>query len=181
MTLSAPAELTLSALRDEDAPILHSWRNDPTLRDGTLGYVFPTNIDAEREWIRSFSPKATPSDICLALREIDGRLVGYAQLRSIDWIGKVAEVGLVIGPSASRRQGLGTASLALLMEYATRQLDLRRLWLRVVQYNEPAIRLYERAGFLQEGRLRRHALRDGKFHDVLLYGWESTDETGVAT
>ena len=166
--------ILLGALRDEDAPVLHSWRKDPELRDGALAYPFPTSLEAEREWIRSFAPRGTPHDLCLALRAGDSdALLGYCQLRAIDWVSRTAEFGIVIGAPQSRGRGIGKRALALTMAYAVEQLALRRLWLRVAAFNAAAIALYERAGFEQEGRMPRHAYRNGAFHDVLIYGWET--------
>lgn len=168
------AEFVLAPLREDDALTLHAWRSDPSVRDGALGYPFPASIEAEREWIRGFAPRGTPQDLCLGVRDREtDELLGYCQLRSIDWIAKVAEFGIVVGTPASRGRGIGAGILTLAREYATRQLGLRRLWLRVVAFNQPAIRLYERGGFRLEGRLVRHAYRNGELHDVLVYGWES--------
>ncbi|MET0891943.1 MAG: GNAT family N-acetyltransferase, partial [Pseudoxanthomonas sp.] len=120
---SVPA-LILGALSEDDAPVLHGWRRDPIVRDGALGYPFPTSLEAEREWIRSFTPRGTPQDLCLAVREA-GELLGYCQLRSIDWIAGVAELGIVIGASHARGRGIGSLALDMLIHYASRQLRLR--------------------------------------------------------
>lgn len=170
-------EIHLDALKDDDAPILHAWRRDPQLRNGALGYPFPTTLDAERDWIRGFAPKGTPRDLCLAIRDsASGVLLGYCQLRGIDWIARVAEFGVVIGSLEARGHGIGTRALALTIEFATAQLGLRRLWLRVVEFNQVAIRMYENAGFRLEGRLRRHAFSEGSLQDVLIFGKEWPQE-----
>ncbi len=171
----APLKIVFSALREDDAHTIHAWRADPSIRDGALGYPFPTSIEAEREWIRSFAPSGAPQDLCLGIRDQGtDALLGYFQIRSIDWIAKVAEFGIVIAPE-SRGCGVGVRALALAVEYATLQLGLRRLWLRVVAFNTVAIHMYEKAGFLPEGRLLRHAFRNGHLHDVLVYGREWAD------
>lgn len=166
-------DIYLGAFAEEDAYVLHSWRKDPEVRDGALGYPFPSTVEAEREWIRALTPRGTPNDLCLAIRLVSSDApIGYCQLRSIDWVSRSAELGLVIGARESRRVGLGKQALALVMAYSTKQLSLRRLWLRVAAFNTAAISLYEQAGFLAEGRLVRHVFRNGVHHDVLIYGWE---------
>lgn len=173
MSEASSPSIVLRALREDDAPTIHAWRADPSVRDGALGYPFPSSVESEREWIRSFAPRGTPQDLCLGIR--DGRtdaLLGYCQIRSIDWVAKVAEFGIVIGAPESRGRGIGRRALALAVEHATLQLGLRRLWLRVVEFNTAAIRLYEESGFQLEGRLLRHAYRNGQLHDVLIYGRE---------
>lgn len=37
-------------------------------------------------------------------------------------------------------------------------------------YNEASMALHRKLGFVQEGRLRRHAYLAGGFHDVVLFG-----------
>lgn len=175
MNKPAPPSIVLGALREDDAQTIHAWRADPSVRDGALGYPFASSIEGERAWIRGFAPSGTPQDLCLGVR--DARtdvLLGYCQIRSIDWIAKTAEFGIVIGAPESRGRGIGAQALALAVEYATLHLGLRRLWLRVVGFNTAAIRLYEKAGFQLEGRLLRHAYRNGQLHDVLIYGREWT-------
>jgi RimJ/RimL family protein N-acetyltransferase len=165
--------LVLTGLLESDAPRLQEWRRDPEILNGALGYPFPSSLAAELEWIRSFTPRGTPQDICLAVRaSADGVLLGYCLLRSIDWIARVAEFGIVVGPE-SRGSGVGRASLDLVRDFATRQLALRRIWLRVVDYNTRAIELYRSSGFELEGRLPRHVYRAGDLHDLLLFGWEA--------
>jgi diamine N-acetyltransferase len=44
------------------------------------------------------------------------------------------------------------------------------LHLLVLEDNKPAIKVYEKCGFVVEGRLRRHVFKNGKFKDVLFMG-----------
>lgn len=174
MNVGTPTAVHLDALADSDAETLHKWRSDKATRDGALSYPFPTSIDTEREWLRSFAPSGTPKDVCLAVRTGVGEpLLGYCQLRAIDWISGVAELGIVIGEPSVRGQGVGGRALDAFLTFAANDLALRRIWLRVVEFNTPAIKMYERAGFAQEGRLVRHVMRAGSLHDVLIYGRES--------
>lgn len=165
------SQVLLTALADADAPLLHAWRQDPAVADGTLGYPFPTSLEAERDWIRSFAPRGTPTDLCFGIREsLDGPLLGYAQLRGIDWLARCAEFGIVIGDQRERGRGLGRAAVLAIFDYSFGKLRLERLWLRVAAFNEMAERLYRNLGFIEEGRLRHHAFRNGSYHDVIIFG-----------
>lgn len=181
MNASDVPSIYLGSVETDDAQALHAWRSDRTIQDGALGYPFPTSLEAERDWIKGFYPKGTPNDLCLAIRETKSDLLlGYCQLRSIDWVAGVAEFGLIIGEPNARGRGIGKAALGKCLTYATSVLGLRRIWLRVVEYNKPAIHLYESAGFRREGCLLRHAFRNGRLHDVLILGWESPTSDRVA-
>ena len=66
-----------------------------------------------------------------------------------------------------RRQGVGTALLAAMIEWA-RVHGISRLELQVFETNAAAIQLYEAMGFQNEGRRREAAMVGGKKIDVLL-------------
>ena len=75
-----------------------------------------------------------------------------------------------IGMSVARevqRQGVGTALMQALCDYADRWIAALRLELTVYANNEPAIALYRKFGFEMEGRHRAYALRDGVYVDAL--------------
>jgi RimJ/RimL family protein N-acetyltransferase len=67
-------------------------------------------------------------------------------------------------------QGLGTFLTKAILQEARRK-GFHRVGLEVVADNSAAIKTYERAGFVTEGRLR-HAFRgdDGTYHDQLVMG-----------
>ena len=62
--------------------------------------------------------------------------------------------------------GVGTALMQAAVDMADHWLDLLRLELGVFVDNEPAVRLYQRFGFVIEGTLTRYAFRAGTYADV---------------
>ena len=74
-------------------------------------------------------------------------------------------LGIAVHPDA-QRQGVGQALMAALCEWADRWGQVLRTELTVFVDNAHAIRLYERHGFVREGRHRGYALRDGRYVDV---------------
>ena len=97
------------------------------------------------------------------------RYLGQCALSFIDQTARHAELSLVVAPD-SAGQGYGSEAIGLLLDFAFRQLNLNRVYLRVCAANERAIRCYEKCGFRLEGRLREHAFRDGHYEDVLEMG-----------
>jgi RimJ/RimL family protein N-acetyltransferase len=57
-----------------------------------------------------------------------------------------------------------------MVRYGFRVLNLNRIELTVYAGNEPAIRAYRRAGFVQEGRARQVFYRNGVYEDALRFG-----------
>jgi RimJ/RimL family protein N-acetyltransferase len=82
----------------------------------------------------------------------------------------VADLGLMVATSA-RRRGVGLALLEQAAEWAQAS-GVRKLELHVFPYNEPAIRLYEKFGFVREGYRKGHFRRAGSFVDAILMAYE---------
>ncbi len=66
--------------------------------------------------------------------------------------------------------GIGRAMIEYLIGWAERSGVVRKINLKVRVDNVSAIRLYERMGWVHEGRSTRDTLIDGEFNDCLLMG-----------
>ncbi len=143
------------------------------------GAVRPERMADTRAWLeRVLSDKKTVF-FALELRE-SGEFIGTVSLRNLDFKNRNAELAILIGEPENRGQGLGGEVLSALLDYAFGELGLYRVYLRVLAYNEPAIRLYRRLGFRGEGRLRAQVWREDTWHDVLVFGL-LRDEWGTWT
>lgn len=103
-------------------------------------------------------------------RREDDLLVGFAALFAVEWGNRAAKMAIGIGDGRFRGRGYGREGLGLLLQYAFTEMNLHRVGLDVIAYNEPAIRLYERSGFQLEGRLREAVWREGQRYDRLEMG-----------
>ena len=79
-----------------------------------------------------------------------------------------AEWGWYIGEAEARGRGVGRAAQALGLDKAFDELGLEKVWAEVLADNDAALKAQTSAGFRREGYLRRHALKDGQFRDVVL-------------
>jgi RimJ/RimL family protein N-acetyltransferase len=66
--------------------------------------------------------------------------------------------------------GIGSLMLAYLIEWARQTGTIRKINLRVRVDNLAAIHLYEKYGFVQEGRVTREFYLHGQFGDVYVMG-----------
>jgi diamine N-acetyltransferase len=149
-----------------DVPLFVSWMNDwGTSR--TLGLVAPMSLPMEEHWfervVESQGKDGYHFTACLVA---DDRPIGTIGFFELDLRNGTAGLGISIGRAEDRGKGHGTDMLRALLAFGFGQLRLERVWLDVYDFNPDARRVYERIGFVFEGR-RRHAIfREGAYHDV---------------
>ena len=99
--------------------------------------------------------------------EADGRIVGSLGVELAPY--GVVDLGMAL-LDGYRRQGLGTRLLHEGVGWA-RRVGAHKVALQVWPHNEPAINLYTKAGFVEEGRLRQHyRRRSGERWDAVVMG-----------
>ena len=124
-----------------------------------------------REWFEKRLLQAQPDAVIFSIHTLeDDRLIGEVELDGIDWLNGDAYVGIGIGESDFWGKGYGTEAMQLVLRYAFQELNLHRLTLNVFEYNPRAIRSYEKAGFVYEGRVRKFLRRDGQEWDMVHMG-----------
>jgi RimJ/RimL family protein N-acetyltransferase len=135
-----------------------------TFGPGELG------ISLEQERVFLQQALDTPTSLYL-LAEIEGEIVGTLTF-SADKRPRVQHNG-VFGMSVLRKYwnlGIGGRMLSYLIEWARQTHVIRKINLRVRVDNLSAIHLYEKYGFVREGRLTREFYLHGQFVDVFLMG-----------
>ena len=108
----------------------------------------------------------------------DDRLIGKAVIEWVDWSNGNAWLRLGIGAAEDRRKGFGSQALRLLLHYAFAELNMFRVSAMIPEYNEGAIHLLKKFGFVEEVRRRQAVQRDDRTWDLLTFGllrseWES--------
>jgi RimJ/RimL family protein N-acetyltransferase len=100
----------------------------------------------------------------------DDRLIGKASIHWIEWSNGNGWIRLGIGSADDRRKGFGTQALRMLLRFAFAELNLFRLTAAVPEYNEGAIALLHKFGFVQEICRRKALERDGRRWDLYIFG-----------
>ncbi len=115
----------------------------------------------------------------------DDRLIGKAMVEWINWTNSNGWLWLGIGEADCRGKGFGKQALGLLLQYAFAELNLFRVSAALAEYNEPALNLFRKFGFVEETRRREALHRDNRRWDLMGYGllrseWESRLAEGGA-
>jgi len=126
----------------------------------------PELDDRTRTWYATRADQPDRLDLALVDRATDV-CVGEAVLNEWSPEDRSANLRILIGP-AGRDRGLGSEAVRLLVDHAFAATDLERISLEVLSINPRARRVYERAGFVEEGRLRAAFRFDGQPVDVIV-------------
>ena len=149
-----------------DAAALTRHFGEPAVYGGTLQMPHPSEAFWEKRLADGVL--ATNGDVLL-IAERDGALVGHAGLMAPGPLPRqrhAMTLGVAISTEA-QGQGVGSALMTALCDYADRWAGVLRLELVVYADNEKAIGPYRKFGFEIEGTMRAHALRDGLYVDSL--------------
>lgn len=102
--------------------------------------------------------------------EVDGEVIGGCGLHHSDRRNATTQFGIGIYDPRYVGRGYGREAIELLLGWAFRVQNWRRVWLTTLACNERAIRAYRKLGFIDEGRLREHAFFAGEYVDELQMG-----------
>lgn len=162
-------KVLLRPIEEKDIEKFYFWRNDIKIKELALMHPFPVTSENEKDWYQKIA-SAQNNDLIFfsVVDKINNQLIGYAKLFNINFLTGVCYFGIIIGEESIRGKGYGKDTTELIINYAFKTLNLRKIILEVADYNEKAIKLYEKLGFELEGKLKKNVYADGKFYDLLI-------------
>ena len=169
--------VTLRRHRAENLRAFSRWYSDPEIARLTRYQQSPLSNE---EIQRFFYTRVMGTDflaMAIHVRETD-RLIGTCAFSQLDGDNGSTLFHITIGERDAWGKGYGTEAAELMVTHAFTRLALHRVALTVFEFNERAIRSYEKSGFVMEGRARQAIFRDGRFWDeihmsILLDEWEA--------
>jgi RimJ/RimL family protein N-acetyltransferase len=100
----------------------------------------------------------------------DDRLIGKALVHRIEWSNGNGMIRLGIGSADDQRKGYGKQAMQMLLRFVFAELNMFRISAVVPEYNEAAVALFKKFGFIEEVRRRQALDRDGRHWDMLVFG-----------
>lgn len=159
-------DLIIRRATTRDAAEFARSMGDPAVYPGLMQLPFPSDEQWQARLADNNSP-AKSNDLHL-VAERDGRLCGSAGLHLTAVLRRRHVANLGISVSAELQgQGVGSALMAALCDYADQWAQILRIELTVFCDNQRAIGLYRKFGFVPEGTHRAYAMRHGAYCDVL--------------
>jgi RimJ/RimL family protein N-acetyltransferase len=162
--------VNLRAADARDASIVHHWFNDPAVMRGWGWSASARSLQSVarqlEEWLAQEDVLGRPA--ALIAEALDGSPVGLVVLRVDRPEARSFELSLLVGEPSLWGKGIGADMVQTILEACFAGWGVHRVGVRVEEDNDRALALYRRAGFLQEGRMRQAAFRDGRHADILL-------------
>jgi len=174
-------KVRLREVRKNDVSNFLKWLNDSEVTQ-YLTIFLPMMEASEEKWINDLALSKNQTDIVFVI-EVKIRKhwvpIGNCGIHGINWHNRDAEMGMIIGEKKFWSKGYGTEAAKLLVDYAFLQLNLHRVSAGAYSFNIRSIKMQKRAGFIEEGCIRRAVYKNGQYHDKILLGilqeeWEKS-------
>lgn len=156
-----PVPITVRHAEPSDYDALHKIFTQPKAVWGTLQLPFPS-VESWRKKLEN-----PPQGFYSLVAAAEGEVVGHLGLHAVSNPRRrhAGSLGMAVRDDWQGK-GVGSALLKAAIELADGWLNLTRLELTVYTDNAPALRLYEKLGFVREGTHKQYAFRDGVFVDA---------------
>ena len=136
---------------------------ESTIFTGTQQVFSKSDIE---EYLEDISKDRSRFDFLIFLKE-SNKLVGEVVINDIDRNNRGASTRVSINRKEDFNKGYGTEAMILLLNYGFSMLNLHRIELEVFPFNERAIHVYEKIGFVREGIRRDGCFFNNKYYNMI--------------
>lgn len=155
----------LSPRNCEDVEIFTEWLNDFETTDYIGRSAMLTSLTGEKEYLEG---DTSPISTFVIVTLEDDKMIGTVSIESINWTDRSGTLGVFIGDKTYRNKGYGTEAINMILEYGFRYLNLHSIKLNLMEFNERALKCYQKCGFKEVGRRRECKYVDGKYYDSIM-------------
>lgn len=170
----------LRAVEPADWEAHFVWDQDSDMTRGLYHVPFPRPREATKRWAeRAVTAGDEGDNIHLEIESLSGELVGAIATHDCDPRTGTFAYGVAVRAEHQRR-GYASDAIRVVLRHYFEELRYQKVTVRVYSFNEASVRLHERLGLRQEGRLRRMVYTQGQFFDVLVFGLTREEFTADA-
>jgi len=157
----------LREYRNEDIKLAQEYINDYEIKQYMFPSVpFPLTFDDERKWFENQSSLNFNYNFAIETLK-ENKYIGGCGLKNLDWKNSNVEVGIFIGLKEFQNKGYGTDAMNVLINFIFKEMNIIKIKLDVYNFNEIAIRCYEKCGFKKEAVFKKELFRNGQFRDII--------------
>jgi RimJ/RimL family protein N-acetyltransferase len=151
---------------EKDLERCRQWMNDfETV--SFLGKPFkPITREKEKELLQKIVNDE--SSAVFAIDTFEGTHIGITSIHNISHFDGTAITGTIIGDKRYWGRGYGTDAKMLLLWYAFKVLNLRRINAQVISFNARSLRCQLKCGYAIEGIKKKEVYKNGRYHDLVV-------------
>ncbi|MEU4700118.1 GNAT family N-acetyltransferase [Nonomuraea dietziae] len=154
--------VTLRPVGPEHVAGLLEGVRDPELQRLTGSHAGADEPAALAQWYATRKDHADRLDLAVCH---DDEYVGEIVLNELDADNLSCNLRIMLTRPG---RGFGTEAIRLVLDHAFATTPLHRVSLGVYAFNERALHVYKKVGFVQEGVLRDALLWEGRWHDEIV-------------
>lgn len=178
MILYKHNRLTVRRLEETDAGLLAKWLSDPRVLAYYEGRDRPHDLELVNQ---HFFDRDESSTRCII--QYDGQDIGYIQYYCItdeerqeygylDFTGSIFGMDQFIGETTFWNRGIGTELITSMVRYLMFHEGAGKIIMDPQAWNERALRVYEKAGFIKKKYLKGHEWHEGEYRDCWIIEYE---------
>lgn len=145
------------------------WMNDPEVTRYTESRFLHPNLNDIKAYIRKELKSKNTVFLAIIFRA-NGKHIGNIKIHRIEQNHRHAEASLLIGEKSYWGMGIGAEAIKLIVKYGFTILKLHKLYAECYDNNEGSIKAFKKAGFKEEGRLKKHYIFDGRYIGSVFLG-----------
>lgn len=159
--------LNLAELREvteDNLAMILNWRNQDFVRN----MMFSSELISMEQHVKWFNKIKLSETSLSRIFYYDKKPYGVVNFHNIDKLNNTCEWSFYIGePSAPK--GMGTKLGVKALNYIFLEMKIRKLSAKVISYNEKSYFYHQKLGFVQEGYLKNHVIKEEVYRDVILF------------
>jgi RimJ/RimL family protein N-acetyltransferase len=162
-------KVCLRAYKAEDIPLATAYVNDKELKKFLAPNIpFPMSLWEEEVWIKSQKDNKN-GEFNFAIEDLKTKqYIGGCGIQTVNWLTRVAVIGIMIGDKEYWGKGYGTDAMKVLIKFIFEDMNINKIRLNTFSFNERAIKCYEKCGFKVEGVLKSEIFKEGKYYDEII-------------
>ncbi|MCI3919531.1 GNAT family N-acetyltransferase [Paenibacillus sp. TRM 82003] len=159
--------VSLRAMRPSDAALFQALDDDAARRIDAI--ALPSSDTRQQSWFEQQQKARFDDSFRFVADNREGETVGTIDTFQCQRRNGTFKYGVAV-PSAHRGKGYASEMIEMVLRYYFFELGYQKVTPHVYAFNAPSIRLHEKLGFIQEGRLRSMIYTNGAYYDEIHYG-----------
>ncbi|WP_251553710.1 GNAT family N-acetyltransferase [Neobacillus muris] len=141
----------------EDIPQLVNWIDSPEflLQWAGTSLRYPLDYQQLESYVKNANHAHSNIFAYKVIHSDTGKIIGHISLGNVNREnGNARMCRVLIGDQSMKGKGIGSMIIKEVLKIAFNELNLHKVSLAVFDFNQTAIRLYEKMGFTKEGYIR---------------------------